>query len=48
MNRTFERLRLQAQLRRLIDQYGSDTALRIIEQAVERELKQSIPVLTQD
>lgn len=48
MNTLFERLRLQAQLRRLIDQYGSDTALKIIEQAVKRELQHNLPELTQD
>ena len=39
MNTLFERLRLQAQLRRLIDTYGESQALHIIEQAIQKELK---------
>ena len=37
MNRTFERLRIQANIRRLIDDYGLDTALELYRTALERE-----------
>lgn len=39
MNLLFERLRIQANLRRLIDELGAESAVRLFDQAVERELK---------
>ena len=38
MNMTFERLRIQANLRRLTETYGRDTALELYRTALEREL----------
>lgn len=38
INELYERIRLQAQLRRLIQTAGWDSALNIIAQAVEKEL----------
>jgi hypothetical protein len=38
MNQTFERLRIQANLRRLTETYGQDTALELYKTALEREL----------
>jgi hypothetical protein len=38
MNRTFERLRIQANLRRLTETYGEDTALELYRTALQREL----------
>jgi len=38
-NLMFERVRLQAHLRTLIQHLGEDQALKIIAQALERELK---------
>lgn len=43
MNQLFARVRLQAQLRQIIDQWGPDQGLRIIEQALLKELKYSPP-----
>ena len=39
MNQLFDRLSLQGHLRRIIEQYGEETGLAIIKQAIERELK---------
>lgn len=39
MNRTFERLRIQANIRRLIDEYGLDAALELYQQAIEKEMR---------
>lgn len=41
MNQLFARVRLQAQFRQIIEQFGPDQGLKIIEQALERELKVS-------
>ena len=38
INNLYERIRLQAQLRRLIQETSWETALEIIAQAVEKEL----------
>lgn len=38
MNQLFERLSLQGHLRRIIDSWGHEQGLRIIEQALQREL----------
>lgn len=50
MNSLFARVRLQAQLRQIIDQFGEEQGLKIIEQALERELKYAdyAQSLTQD
>lgn len=39
MNKTFERLKIQANIRRLIDEYGLDTALELYQQAIEKEMR---------
>jgi hypothetical protein len=39
MNATFERLRIQANIRRLVDTYGLDTALELYRTAIEKEMK---------
>lgn len=39
MNKTFERLRIQANIRRLIDTYGLDEALELYRQAIEKEMR---------
>lgn len=39
MNQTFERLKIQANIRRLIDTYGLDTALELYRTAIEREMR---------
>lgn len=39
MNQTFERLKIQANIRRLVDTYGLDTALELYRQAIEKEMK---------
>lgn len=39
MNLLFERLKIQAHLRRLIDELGAEQAVRLFDQAVERELR---------
>lgn len=39
MNKTFERLKIQANIRRLIDEYGLDLTLELYRQAIEREMK---------
>ncbi len=39
MNKTFERLRIQANIRRLIDTYGLDLALELYRTAIEREMR---------
>lgn len=39
MNLLFERLKIQANLRRLIDELGAESAVQLFDQAVERELK---------
>lgn len=39
MNKTFERLRIQANIRRLIDTYGLDAALELYRQAIEKEMR---------
>jgi hypothetical protein len=39
MNLLYERLRLQGHFRQLIDQMGTETALNLIEQALQREFK---------
>ena len=39
MNLLFERLKIQANLRRLIDELGYEQAVRLFDQALERELK---------
>jgi len=39
MNSLFARVRLQAQLRQIIEQFGQDQGLKIIEQALLKELK---------
>lgn len=39
MNQTFERLKIQANIRRLIDTYGLDLALELYRTAIERELR---------
>lgn len=41
MNQLYDRLRLQAQLRQIIDNYGQDQAIKIIEQALKRELNRT-------
>lgn len=38
MNLLFERLKLQANLRRLTETYGQDTALELYRTALQREL----------
>jgi hypothetical protein len=38
MNLMFERLRIQANLRRLTETYGRDTALELYRTALQREL----------
>lgn len=38
MNHTFERLRIQANFRRLTETYGENTALELYRTALEREL----------
>ena len=38
MNQMYERLKIQANIRRLIDEYGLDTALELYRTALEREL----------
>jgi hypothetical protein len=42
MNLLFERLKIQANLRRLIDELGAEPAIRLFDQAIERELKQEL------
>jgi hypothetical protein len=37
----FERLRIQANIRRLIDNYGMDTALELYRTALEREFSRA-------
>jgi N-methylhydantoinase B/oxoprolinase/acetone carboxylase alpha subunit len=39
MNATFERLKIQANIRRLIDEYGLDTALELYRTAIEKEMR---------
>lgn len=39
MNKTFERLKIQANIRRLIDTYGLDEALELYRQAIEKEMR---------
>ena len=39
MNQMFERLKIQANIRRLIDELGVESAMALFDQAVERELK---------
>jgi hypothetical protein len=39
MNPMFERLKIQANIRRLIDTYGMDEALELYRTALERELR---------
>jgi hypothetical protein len=39
MNATFERLKIQANIRRLIDLYGLDTALELYRTAIEKEMR---------
>lgn len=39
MNQTFERLKIQANIRRLVDTYGLDTALELYRQAIEKEMR---------
>lgn len=39
MNQLFERLSLQGHFKRVIEQYGQDTALDLIQSALEREFK---------
>lgn len=39
MNQTFERLKIQANIRRLIDTYGLDQALELYRTAIEREMR---------
>ena len=39
MNATFERLKIQANIRRLIDTYGLDGALELYRKAIEKEMK---------
>ena len=38
MNQMYERLKIQANIRRLVDEYGLDTALELYRTALEREL----------
>lgn len=44
MNTLFERISLQAHLRRILDQYP-DQAWMIIQQAIEREVKHEITII---
>jgi hypothetical protein len=39
MNATFERLKIQANIRRLIDEYGLDQALELYRTAIEKEMR---------
>ena len=39
MNQMYERLKIQANIRRLIDEYGLDTALELYKKAIEKEMK---------
>ena len=39
MNKTFERLKIQANIRRLIDTYGLDEALELYRTAIEKEMR---------
>ena len=39
MNQTFERLRIQANLRRLTETYGLDGALELYRTAIEKEMR---------
>lgn len=39
MNKTFERLKIQANIRRLIDAYGLDITLELYRQAIEKEMR---------
>jgi hypothetical protein len=39
MNQMYERLKIQANIRRLIDEYGLDTALELYRKAIEREMR---------
>lgn len=41
MNQLYDRLRLQALLGQIIDRYGQDSAIKIIEQALQRELNRT-------
>ena len=42
----FERLRLQTQIRRLINEHGEETAWRIVQAAIETEMKREIHATT--
>jgi hypothetical protein len=39
MNQMYERLKIQANIRRLVDEYGLDTALELYQKAIEKEMR---------
>ena len=39
MNQMYERLKIQANIRRLVDEYGLDTTLELYRKAIEKEMK---------
>jgi hypothetical protein len=39
MNQMYERLKIQANIRRLVDEYGLDTALELYRTAIEKEMR---------
>ena len=39
MNQMYERLKIQANIRRLVDEYGLDQALELYRKAIEKEMK---------
>jgi hypothetical protein len=39
MNQMYERLKIQANIRRLVDEYGLDQALELYRTAIEKEMK---------
>jgi hypothetical protein len=39
VNQMYERLKIQANIRRLVDLYGLDTALELYQKAIEKEMR---------